>query len=137
MTRIAFLAASVLVLTGLAQAEPISYFRADGGVAASDAQKLPERFDSQEFFGWKQDLAGNVVWTKPLGPFQDEFGSGSSPILVDGKLLLNEDHDLNSFLMAIDPATGKTLWQTSRAGATRSYSTPIVWNVGGRKLVIV
>ena len=32
-------------------------------------------------------LEGAQVWSKPLGPFRDEFGSSSSPILVDGKII--------------------------------------------------
>ncbi len=88
------------------------------------------------------DLQGKLLWSKPMGPFQDEFGSASSPVLVDGKLLINQDHDLNNFLLCVDSATGKTLWQTPREGFTRSYSTPIVWDgvsagKRGKKLVIV
>src|SRR5439155_19872648 len=32
------------------------------------------------------DLDGKIVWQHPMPPFQDEFGAGSSPVLVDGKL---------------------------------------------------
>lgn len=72
------------------------------------------------------DLGGKLVWSLPMKPFQDEFGAPSSPVLVDGKLLLNEDHDLDSFLLCIEAATGKQLWRTARGGFTRSYATPIV-----------
>ena len=39
------------------------------------------------------DLDGKPLWSKPLGPFQDEFRSASSPVLVDDLLLLTADHD--------------------------------------------
>jgi outer membrane protein assembly factor BamB len=68
------------------------------------------------------DLAGKKLWDHPMGPFQDEFGASSSPILVDGKLILNSDHDLDNFLVALDPETGKQLWKTNRNDFTRSYS---------------
>jgi outer membrane protein assembly factor BamB len=83
------------------------------------------------------DTAGKLLWSKPLGPFQDEFGSASSPILVGDRLLLNEDHDVNSFLLCLDAVTGATRWQTRRDGFTRSYATPIVRRIGGRDQVIV
>lgn len=78
------------------------------------------------------DLDGKLVWSLPMKPFQDEFGAPSSPVLVDGKLLLNEDHDLDSFLLCVEAATGKTLWRASRGGFTRSYATPVV--VDGARL---
>lgn len=83
------------------------------------------------------DVSGKLVWSLPMKPFQDEFGAPSSPVLVDGKLLLNEDHDLDSFLLCVDAATGKELWRARRDGFTRSYATPIVVDRGGRKQVIV
>ncbi|MBC8354725.1 MAG: PQQ-binding-like beta-propeller repeat protein [Planctomycetes bacterium] len=83
------------------------------------------------------DLEGKLLWEKKMGPFQDEFGASSSPILADGLVILNEDHDVDSFLVAIDQETGKTIWKTPRPDSTRSYSTPIVWNAGDSKQVIV
>lgn len=83
------------------------------------------------------DLDGKLMWAKELGPFQDEFGAASSPILVDGKVILNEDHDVNSFLMAIDPRDGTTIWRTERAEFARSYSTPVVVRANGKAQVVV
>lgn len=83
------------------------------------------------------DTEGKPLWTKKLGPFRDEFGSASSPILVDGKVILNEDHDLDSFVIAVRQDNGETVWQTPREGFTRSYATPVVWNAGGRKQLVV
>src|SRR6185295_9673795 len=83
------------------------------------------------------DVDGKPLWTKKLGPFRDEFGSASSPILLDDKVILCEDHDLDSYLIAVRQDTGDTVWQTSRDGFTRSYSTPVVCQVGGKKQVIV
>ncbi|HUY32747.1 MAG TPA: PQQ-binding-like beta-propeller repeat protein [Pirellulales bacterium] len=83
------------------------------------------------------DLEGVLVWAKPMGPFQDEFGAGSSPILVAGKLIISGDHDLDSFVMAVDCLTGETLWKTDRDGFTRSYATPVVWDADGQKQIVV
>jgi outer membrane protein assembly factor BamB len=83
------------------------------------------------------DLDGQQLWTRPMGPFQDEFGSGSSPVLADGKLILNQDHDIDSFLMALDPKTGNTLWKIPRPNAVRSYSTPAIWTRANQTQILV
>lgn len=83
------------------------------------------------------DLDGELLWEKKMGPFQDEFGASSSPILVDGLIVMNEDHDIDSFLIAIDQTTGKTVWKTPRPEASRSYSSPIIWDSGEAKQVII
>lgn len=102
---------------------------------ASDGHRVYSFFGSYGLLCY--DPAGKLLWSKPLGPFQDEFGSASSPVLAGDRLLLNEDHDVNSFLLCLDAATGETRWQTRRDGFTRSYATPIVRRIGGRDQVIV
>ena len=83
------------------------------------------------------DLEGKEQWRKEMGPFQDEFGASSSPVLVDDLLVLSQDHDVDCFLLAIDRASGKTVWKTSREGQTRSYSTPIVWKSSKERVLVV
>jgi outer membrane protein assembly factor BamB len=102
---------------------------------ACDGQRVYVFFGSYGLLCY--DLDGQLVWSRELGPFQDEFGSASSPILVDGKLVISADHDVDSFVMALDAATGKTLWKSDRPGFTRSYSTPVVFTVEGRRQIIV
>ncbi|MFM7070849.1 MAG: PQQ-binding-like beta-propeller repeat protein, partial [Planctomycetota bacterium] len=62
---------------------------------ASDGQRVYSFFGSYGLLCY--DTAGKLLWSKPIGPFQDEFGSASSPVLAGDRLLLNEDHDVNSF----------------------------------------
>ncbi|MFV2067902.1 MAG: PQQ-binding-like beta-propeller repeat protein [Pirellulales bacterium] len=83
------------------------------------------------------DLQGALLWSKPMGPFQDEFGSASSAVLADGKVILSQDHDTDSFVMAVDAATGETVWKTARPDATRSYATPVIYQQGDEKFVVV
>lgn len=102
---------------------------------ACDGQRLYVFFGSFGLICY--DLEGGKLWEHPLGPFQDEFGAGSSPIVVDGKVILNQDHDIDSFLIALDGATGRTVWKADRPDAVRSYSTPVLWNRNGRQEVLV
>ena len=102
---------------------------------ACDGRRLFVFFGSYGMIGY--DLEGKQLWENRMGPFQDEYGAGSSPIVVDGKVILNQDHDKDSFLAAFDCGTGKLLWKTARPDAVRSYSTPAVWTRDGRKELLV
>jgi outer membrane protein assembly factor BamB len=120
-------------------AKEIELFHPTGSPAAAscacDGQRVYSFFGSYGLVCY--DLDGKLLWEKRMGPFQDEFGSSSSPVLVDGKLLLCEDHDKDSFLLCVDAATGDTIWKTRRDGFTRSYSTPVIWGNGAKRQVIV
>lgn len=83
------------------------------------------------------DRAGALVWERRMGPFKNDFGAGSSPVLVGGQVILGQDHDQGSFLEAIDRKTGKTVWRTDRSEFLRGYCTPVVWESGGKKQVVV
>jgi len=61
------------------------------------------------------------------------FGAGSTPILVAGKLLVNVG-GRGAGIVALDPATGKTAWQTSDEAA--SYSSPAAVKIGGQEKAI-
>ena len=102
---------------------------------ACDGQRLYVFFGSAGVLCY--DLDGEKIWEQRLGPFRDEYGAGSSPIVLDGKVILNQDHDIDSFLLALDSATGRILWKTPRPDAVRSYSTPAVWMQDGRPQILV
>jgi outer membrane protein assembly factor BamB len=71
-------------------------------------------------------IDGQEKWKLPLGPFNNTNGHGSSPVLVDNLLVLLCDQDSNSYLLAVDKATGRVKWKADRPEVTRSYSTPSV-----------
>jgi outer membrane protein assembly factor BamB len=102
---------------------------------ACDGERVVTFFGSFGLLCYGVD--GTPLWSKRLGPFRDEFGSASSPIIVGDKVLLNEDHDLASFLIAVHAASGDTAWQAPREGFTRSYATPVVWEHDGQKQIVV
>lgn len=83
------------------------------------------------------DTQGKLLWEKRMGPFQDEFGAASSPILVDDKVIINQDHDIDSFITALKQSDGETVWKTPREEATRSYSTPLIIERDGSKQVLI
>lgn len=84
-------------------------------------------------------LDGEPVWSRTdLGQMRtrNQFGEGSSPALVDGTLLVNWDHEGESYMLALDARTGEDRWRQPRDEPT-SWSTPVVAKVNGRKQVIV
>jgi len=103
--------------------------------AACDGQRVFVFFGSYGLLCY--DLEGQAQWERRFGPFQDEFGSSSSPILIDDKVILNQDHDVDSFLIALDRETGRTVWRVARPDAVRSYSTPAVWARNGTRQLLV
>ena len=72
------------------------------------------------------DFSGTLLWRTRLGEFDSELGLASSPILHEGLVILVCDHDGESFMIALDVATGKIVWKTARPGVGRSWSTPVL-----------
>lgn len=69
---------------------------------------------------------GKERWRHALDPFNTPYGMGSSPIWVDGLVVMQCDQDLDSYVIALDAATGAQRWRTARPDATHGFSTPIV-----------
>lgn len=93
------------------------------------------------YFGQKGlmafDFDGDVVWEKDLGPFPNEWGFASSPVLHGDKLILVSDSDADDFLLAVNKKTGEEIWRTSRDGTARAWPMPVIWSVDGEDQIVV
>jgi outer membrane protein assembly factor BamB len=106
--------------------------------------------DRQGEAAWSRDLA------KDFGPLAILWTYSSSPLLYQGKLYVimirntesgrwgevKEGQSLDSFLLCIDPKTGKDLWKHTRpTDATgeclEAYTTPIPHEFQGRSEILV
>lgn len=68
---------------------------------------------------------GDDVWERNLGPLQSQHGFGFTPILVDDKIIVQNEQLGSSSLAAFDAKTGAPKWQTPRkSGVKTAYSTP-------------
>ena len=105
------------------------------------------------------DLAGNRKWARNLhedyGPFAFQWTFSSSPTLVDGRLYVQvlqrdvavhgrglADRKNESYLLAVNPATGQDLWRHIRpskavAESREAFTTPIPHMLNGRKQLLV
>lgn len=102
---------------------------------ATDGERVVSLFGSCGLFCY--DMAGKPLWSIPMGPFKNDFGAGSSPIIVDDRVILCQDHDTDSFMLSIDKKTGEIVWRTDRSEFPRNYCTPVIWEVAGRKQIVV
>jgi outer membrane protein assembly factor BamB len=84
------------------------------------------------------DLAGKERWKMPLGPFNNIYGMGASPVIVRDSVVLACDQSLGSYVMAVEKRTGRVQWKTARPEAKSGHSTPIVWRGSdGRDQIVV
>lgn len=102
---------------------------------ATDGEIVVSFFGSSGLHAWDRD--GQPLWSHRMGPFKNDFGAGSSPIIVDDLVILVQDHDLDSFIAAFDKRTGKEVWRKDRADFLRNYATPVIWEHDDRKEIVV
>jgi len=102
---------------------------------AVDGERVVSFFGSAGLFC--HDTDGNLLWKRLMGPFKNNFGAGSSPLIVDDRVILYQDHDTDSFLESIDKRTGKSVWRTDRSEFPRNYGTPVIWTVDGKKQIVI
>ncbi|MEO8425579.1 MAG: PQQ-binding-like beta-propeller repeat protein [Verrucomicrobiota bacterium] len=124
----------------VADADRVFFFYSNGGLVA---------FDHSGKELWLRNI------TKDYGDFAFQWTFSSSPLLYGGKLYLQvlqrnvpvhgrgrSDGPIESFILAIDPVTGKTLWRHVRASeavaeSLEAYSTPIPFEYQGRKEILI
>jgi len=84
------------------------------------------------------DMTGKVKWSKDFGKMRtrNQFGEGSSPALYGDTLVINWDHEGDSWIAAFRKSDGKQIWKKKRDEVT-TWCTPLITPVGGRQQVIV
>jgi outer membrane protein assembly factor BamB len=103
------------------------YFKGEGSPAsatpATDGERIISYFGSCGLFCY--DLAGKELWRHelPTAKTMADFGSGTSPILAGGLVVLVRDVGNDPKIMALDAATGSVKWEKPRKSNV-SYGTP-------------
>lgn len=102
--------------------------------AAVDAERVVACFVSAEHF-WVRafDHAGTELWARDLGTFQSQHGHGASPMFYEDCVIVANEQDGDSFVIALDKKTGEPIWKTPRRslrGGT-AYGTPCVHELPG------
>jgi outer membrane protein assembly factor BamB len=80
---------------------------------------------------------GDVIWSfntvKDLGGERPQWGYSGSPLVTDGKLIL-QTGGKNRALSAVDPDTGKLIWQGGNDGA--GYASPFIRKLNPKEIVV-
>jgi len=129
----------------------VRWAREVGGAAPSKAKHLKNSYASETpvtdgervyaYFGnlglFAFDFSGKPLWSKPLGPFKtrNNWGTGGSPVLHQGRLYIVNDNDEQSFLAAYDARTGAEAWRVAREEGT-NWTTPFVWQHEARTEIV-
>jgi hypothetical protein len=82
-------------------------------------------------------LDGDEQWIVRPGVFSSTHGYCSCPVLFEDLVIINGDHDGDSYIVALRRDTGETVWKVEREHRTRSYCTPIVRTIDGRQELIL
>jgi outer membrane protein assembly factor BamB len=121
----------------------------------TDGKHVYFMYGSGELAGLDYD--GNVIWSRNIeteyGNISIKYGYSSSPLLYKDKLYIlihrrnrsyrsPESNTLDSFLLAVDPKTGRNIWKQPRKTdaldeSLDSYSSPILNQSGGRDEIII
>jgi outer membrane protein assembly factor BamB len=114
------------------------YYKAEGSPAAStpvtDGQRIISYFGSCGLVCY--DLAGKELWKRDMQNTSapGDFGTGTSPILADGLVVVVRDELKNPRIIAVDAATGTLAWETKRRSVA-SYCTPVAWDTPAGKQI--
>jgi alcohol dehydrogenase (cytochrome c) len=99
------------------------------------AEGKPEGWAGRDRNLWAESVlegidtkTGDVKWRHELGSGEDTAGI----LTTAGKLLFTSDNSGN--LMALDPATGKTLWHTAVGG--NMVASPMTYELDGRQYIL-
>ena len=109
-----------------------------------DAKRLYVYFGSYGLLCY--DHEGGELWSRPIPAPGNLYGMSTSPIGHGDRLILVLDNEDNlpdsklsrSVLLAVDKASGKTVWETPRPLQRSSWSTPAIWtHAHGEDLVVL
>lgn len=102
----------------------------------TDGKNLYVSFGSRGIYSY--DMDGKLRWKKDLGIMRTRnmFGEGSSPALHGDTVVINWDHEGQSFITALDANTGQEKWKVDRDEET-TWNTPLILEHDGKTQVIV
>ncbi|NND96462.1 MAG: PQQ-binding-like beta-propeller repeat protein [Pirellulaceae bacterium] len=83
------------------------------------------------------DFDGQQKWLRRVGAFSSIHGYCTSVVLHNDLLIVNGDHDGESYLAALSQETGDVVWKTPREYRTRSYVTPLLRKVDGKMQAVL
>lgn len=115
------------------------YHRRYGSYASNspvtDGSILIASFGSRGIFAY--DMDGKLLWSKDLGPMhmRNAFGEGIAPVLHGDSLIIQNDHEGESYIVVLDKRTGEERWRAERDERS-SWPQPLVVRYEGRDQLV-
>lgn len=115
------------------------YHRRYGSFASNspvtDGEILIASFGSRGVYAY--DMDGGLLWKKDLGLMymRMSFGEGIAPVLHGDSLIIQNDHEGDSYIVVLDKRTGDEKWRAQRDERS-SWPQPIVVEYDGRKQLV-
>ncbi len=104
---------------------------------ALDGERAVVSFGSAGMYCY--DFSGKELWSRTdLGSWEHAFGNGASPVIYGEWVILwcgPNDAKGRNFLLAVNKATGKTVWEHDHTYG--SWSTPIITKVNEQDQLIL
>lgn len=98
---------------------------------AVDAERIYVAFtEPQHHWLIALDHQGREQWRRDLGAFASQHSGGTSPVVSGDCVVLGNEQDGASSIVAVEAATGAIRWQTPRRADMVSYSTPCEYRHG-------
>jgi outer membrane protein assembly factor BamB len=110
----------------------VSFLEVDGRIIPAPNVGTPRDITTGNMVVAAFDFEGNQKWLVKPGGFISAHGFCSSPVLFENLVILNGDHDGDSYLVALEKQTGKVVWKHDREYKIRSYATPLIREIDGR-----
>ncbi|MDA1163272.1 MAG: PQQ-binding-like beta-propeller repeat protein [Planctomycetota bacterium] len=114
----------------------VAFLQVDGSTVPAPNVGTPRPITPGEMVVAAYDFEGNRQWITKPGEFISAHGFCSCPVIFEDLLIVNGDHDGNSYVVALNRATGDTVWKTPRRHKTRSYVTPIIREIDGKQQMV-
>ncbi len=97
------------------------------GTPATDGEHVYVAFSDQERFALAAyDFDGKLAWRTWLGPFVSQHGQGASPLVFEDLVIVANDQDGPSAIVACDRRTGRVVWSSLRTAREASYASPLL-----------
>ena len=94
---------------------------------AVDEKRLYAVFSTPDSYALRAlDHDGKELWFRDLGAFKSQHGDGASPIVHGELVVLANEQDGESFVVALDRSTGDVKWKSPRKSEEVAYATPSV-----------
>ncbi len=105
----------------------------------TDGQRVYAFFSSNDLVCF--DLDGNLQWFRSLTEQHplagNDVGMSSSPVVVEGVVVVTVESQADSFTAGLDALTGKTLWELPRPKKANWSSPRVATGNDGRQVVVV